>query len=75
MAVYNRLIRAAAFTVIDLTKPFTLGLTGQSGAGKSYICKKLKERGFNIIDCDEVVKIFMIPTEPWLNLFAPNLAI
>jgi peptide chain release factor 2/tRNA threonylcarbamoyl adenosine modification protein (Sua5/YciO/YrdC/YwlC family) len=56
MAVYNRLIRAAAFTVIDLTKPFTLGLTGQSGAGKSYICKKLKERGFNIIDCDEVVK-------------------
>lgn len=56
MAVYNRLIRAAAFTVIDLTKPFTLGLTGQSGSGKSYICKKLKERGFNIIDCDEVVK-------------------
>lgn len=33
MAVYNRLIRAAAFTVIDLNKPFTLGLTGQSGAG------------------------------------------
>lgn len=56
MAVYNRLIRAAAFTVIDLTKPFTLGLTGQSGAGKGYICKKLQKRGFNIIDCDEVVK-------------------
>ena len=28
MAVYNRLIRAAAFCIIDLTKPFTVGLTG-----------------------------------------------
>ena len=56
MAVYNRLIRAAAFTVIDLNKPFTLGLTGQSGAGKSYICKKLEKHGFNIVDCDDVVK-------------------
>lgn len=52
MAVYNRLIRAAAFTVIDLTKPFTLGITGQTGAGKSYICKELAKRGFKIIDCD-----------------------
>ena len=56
MAVYNRLIRAAAFTIIDLKKPFTLGLTGQSGSGKSYICNKLKDYGFNIVDCDEVVK-------------------
>ncbi|MDE6506474.1 MAG: hypothetical protein K2K71_04385, partial [Eubacterium sp.] len=29
MAVYNRLIRAAAFCIIDLEKPFTIGLTGQ----------------------------------------------
>lgn len=42
MAVYNRLIRAAAFTVIDLTKPFTLGLTGQSGAGKAIYARSLK---------------------------------
>lgn len=55
MAVYNRLIRAAAFTVIDLKKPFTIGLTGQSGAGKSYACEILKKHGFNIIDCDRVV--------------------
>ena len=32
------------------------GLTGQSGAGKSYICKKLEKHGFNIVDCDDVVK-------------------
>lgn len=56
MAVYNRLIRAAAFTVIDLKKPFTIGVTGPSGAGKGYICKYLSELGFNIIDCDTVVK-------------------
>lgn len=56
MAVYNRLIRAAAFTVIDLNMPFTFGLTGQSGAGKSYVCELLAKKGFNIIDCDKVVK-------------------
>lgn len=56
MAVYNRLIRAAAFTVIDLTKPFLIGLTGQSGAGKGYVAQKLADKGFHIIDCDEVVK-------------------
>lgn len=52
MAVYNRLIRAAAFQIIDLTKPFTIGLTGTTGAGKGYVAEKLKQRGFNIINCD-----------------------
>lgn len=52
MAVYNRLIRAAAFQVIDLTKPFTIGLTGPTGAGKGYICDMLKSKGFDIINCD-----------------------
>ncbi len=54
MAVYNRLIRAAAFDIIDLTKPFTIGLTGPTGAGKSYICELLEKRGFKIIDCDKI---------------------
>ena len=56
MAVYNRLIRAAAFTVIDLNKPFTIGLTGQTGAGKGYVCEYLKELGFKIIDSDLVAR-------------------
>ena len=34
MAVYNRLIRACAFCIIDLQKPFTIGITGPTGAGK-----------------------------------------
>ena len=56
MAVYNRLIRAAAFCVIDLTKPFFIGLTGQTGAGKGYVSEYLKTLGFNVIDSDLVVK-------------------
>lgn len=56
MAVYNRLIRAAAFTIIDLKKPFVIGLTGPTGAGKGYVGEYLKELGFNIVDCDRVVK-------------------
>lgn len=56
MAVYNRLIRAAAFCVIDLDKPFTIGLTGPTGAGKGYVGEELKKRGFKIIDCDYYVR-------------------
>lgn len=52
MAVYNRLIRAAAFRILDLKRPFMIGLTGQTGAGKSYVCQILKQYGFNIIDAD-----------------------
>lgn len=54
MAVYNRLIRAAAFDIIDLTKPFTVGLTGPTGAGKSYVCEIFRQKGFKIIDCDKI---------------------
>ncbi len=54
IAVFNRLIRAAAFDVIDLKKPFTLGITGPTGAGKGYVCNLLKNRGFKIIDSDKV---------------------
>ena len=52
MAVYNRLIRAAAFKIIDLEKPFTLGITGQTGAGKGYVCEYLESLGFKIVDAD-----------------------
>ncbi len=55
-AVFNRLIRAAAFNVIDLNKPFTIGLTGPTGAGKTYVCEELEKRGFKIIDSDIIAK-------------------
>lgn len=56
MAVYNRLIRAAAFKIIDFRKPFFIGLTGPTGAGKGYVSSRLAEMGFNILDADKYVK-------------------
>ena len=53
LAVYNRLLRSAAFRVIDLdfTVP-VIGLTGQTGAGKSMICAALRDKGCHIVDTD-----------------------
>lgn len=66
MAVYNRLIRAAAFTVIDLKKPFVLGVTGQTGAGKGYVCELLAQQGFQIIDADFYARQVTAPDSPLL---------
>ncbi len=70
MAVYNRLIRAAAFDIIDLTKPFTIGLTGPTGAGKSYVCELLEKRGFNIVDCDKIAHELTAKDAPILKSIA-----
>lgn len=70
MAVYNRLIRAAAFDIIDLTKPFTIGLTGQTGAGKGYVCEMFKKRGFKIIDCDKIAHELTKKGSPILDVLA-----
>ncbi len=54
LAVYNRLIRAAAFRVIDL--PPIYGLTGQTGAGKTTVANELLKKGWQVIDCDKVAR-------------------
>lgn len=64
MAVYNRLIRASAFTIIDLEKPFFIGITGQTGAGKGYACKSFEKRGFKIINADKNAKIIAEKNSP-----------
>lgn len=53
LAVYNRLLRSAAFRVIDLdfTVP-VIGLTGQTGAGKTTAADIFREKGYHIIDTD-----------------------
>ncbi len=53
LAVYNRLLRSAAFRVtdVDLKIP-VIGLTGQTGAGKSTAARMLKDNGLYIIDTD-----------------------
>lgn len=66
MAVYNRLIRACAFDIIDLTKPYTIAITGPTGAGKGYVCKMLSQYGFKIIDCDKIAREVTKKDEPVL---------
>ena len=57
LAVYNRLLRAAAFNEIDLNKKMpVVGLTGQTGAGKTTVCTILAENGIKIIDGDVLAR-------------------
>ena len=56
MALYNRLIRAAAFEVIDLPEKRIIGLTGQTGAGKSEAARLLGECGLPIVSADEAAR-------------------
>ncbi len=56
LAVYNRLIRAAAHRVQKAPGPLVAGLVGQSGAGKSTVAKLLEERGLTVIDCDALTR-------------------
>lgn len=56
MALYNRLIRAAAFEVIDLPEKIIIGLTGQTGAGKSEVAQMLRHLGAQIISADAAAR-------------------
>lgn len=56
LAVYNRLIRAAAFRVATPAAPAVVGLVGPSGAGKSTVANIMRDRGFDWIDCDKLTK-------------------
>ncbi len=56
LAVYNRLIRAAGFSVINPQGHYVVGLTGPSGAGKSTVGELLKKAGWAVIDCDALTR-------------------
>lgn len=71
LAVINRLLRAAAFTVVDLDAPLMIGLTGQTGSGKSYFGNLLKEKyGFALIDCDALSRRVTADGSPTLRVLA-----
>ena len=71
LAVLNRLLRAAAFKVIDLNKTL-IGLTGKTGAGKSTVSKYLKAKGAYIIDGDIVAREILVDNPELLNKLAEN---
>lgn len=54
LAVYNRLIRAAAFRIINTIR--VVGLTGPTGAGKSCVAECFREKGVPIVDADRVAR-------------------
>lgn len=56
LAVYNRLIRAAGFKVVVPDDVFVIGLTGQTGAGKSTVSEVMIQYGCAVIDCDKVTR-------------------
>ncbi|MGI6255998.1 MAG: L-threonylcarbamoyladenylate synthase [Acutalibacter sp.] len=56
LAVYNRLIRAAAFQVVNPRGLQIVGLTGPTGAGKSTVGEFLQAHGCWIIDCDKATR-------------------
>lgn len=67
LAVFNRLIRAAGFNVVDLHTPKKLrviGLTGKTGAGKTTVSDILRKKGCFIIDGDKIARDILKPGSP-----------
>ena len=59
LAVYNRLLRAAAFRVINAIR--IVGLTGPTGAGKSTVAIHWQNEGAYIIDTDQLARRAVAP--------------
>ncbi len=57
LGIYNRMLRAAAFNVVNVGDEFTsvVGLTGHSGSGKTTAAQYFISRGYTHIDCDKIV--------------------
>ncbi len=71
LAVINRLLRAAAFTVIDVDGAMIIGLTGATGSGKSTVAKRLCEKyGIAHIDCDAIAREITSADSPVLAQLA-----
>ncbi len=68
LGVYNRLLRSAAFRVINAPKIF--GLTGQTGAGKTTVAKHLEQKNYFIIDGDILAREIVEKGSPVLKKLA-----
>ncbi|MBQ5841333.1 MAG: threonylcarbamoyl-AMP synthase [Clostridia bacterium] len=68
LAVYNRLLRAAAFRIINTIR--IVGLTGPTGAGKSTVAQVWRDKGVPIIDADELARQVTAPDSPCLQAIA-----
>lgn len=56
LGVCNRLYRAAGFSFLSPNEGIIIGLTGESGSGKSTVCTLLEKKGCVIIDADKIAR-------------------
>ena len=68
LGVCNRLYRAAGFRF--LTAPAVIGVCGQTGAGKSTVCRLLARKGAEVIDTDRIAREVVLPGSPVLKTLA-----
>ncbi len=68
LAVYNRLIRAAGFQVINTIA--VVGLTGPTGAGKTTVANAWRGLGVPVIDTDVLARQVVEPGSPCLAQLA-----
>ncbi len=67
-ALYNRLIKAAGFRFIGATVPIpVIGLTGQSGAGKSLAAEAFSAYGAYVADCDRTYRDLLYKNSPLIK--------
>ena len=67
LGVCNRLYRAAGFNSIKAGEGIIIGLTGESGAGKSTVCEMLEKKGCIIIDADKIARSITEKGSPVLS--------
>lgn len=68
LAVYNRLLRAAAFRIEYAIT--VIGLTGPTGSGKSTVADLWREQGAYIIDADQLARKVTEPNSSCLSKLA-----
>ena len=69
LAVYNRLIRASAFRIIN-ADAYVIGLTGPTGAGKSTVARVFEKNGYHIVDADKIARKAVEKGSPLLKRIA-----
>lgn len=65
LAVYNRLLRAAAFRIEYVIR--VVGLTGPTGSGKTSVANVWQQLGAYIIDTDKLARKVTEPDSPCLS--------
>lgn len=72
LGVCNRLYRAAGFNKISPGEGIIIGITGESGSGKSTVCEELEKKGFITVDADKIARIITEKGSPVLTKLAEN---